>query len=375
MTAANSPLWEDDTWTPLAPLAGAVEADVCVVGLGGTGLTAVQEVLDRGLHVVGIDAGGVAGRAAGRNGGFLLAGLAAFHHHARGILGVDRARRLYECTIVQLDRMTAETPEAIRRVGSLRLATTPEEAVDCEAHCESLQEDGLPAERYRGAEGSGVLIPSDAAFNPLLRSRQLARQLTARGARLYEGVHALHVGAGAVETSVGTIRAGIIILAADGGLAALVPTLGGRVRPVRLQMLGTAPTEEVRIPRPVYARFGMEYWQQLEDGRITLGGYRDRGGDAEWTSDDTPTAVIQSALEQFLRGTLGVRAPITHRWAATVSYTRDGILPILEEIEPGVWAMGAYNGTGNLVGPLCARAAVEMAVTGRSELGELLGKP
>ncbi|HUG27698.1 MAG TPA: FAD-binding oxidoreductase [Gemmatimonadales bacterium] len=373
MTAGNSPLWEDDSWTPFAPLLGADEADVCVVGLGGAGLTAVQEALDRGLRVIGLDAGPVAGGAAGRNGGFLLAGLAEFHHNARGILGADRARRLYECTIEQIDRMARETPEAVRRVGSLRLATTRAEETDCLAHFEGLREDRLPAERYRGAEGVGLLIPSDAAFNPLLRCRLLARRLAARGARLHEGVPALQVGAGAVDTPVGTIRAGIIILAADGGLAALAPTLADRVRPVRLQMLGTAPTDEVRIPRPVYARFGMEYWQQLDDGRITLGGFRDRGGEAEWTCNATPTEPVQSALKSFLRDTLGVRAPITHRWAATVSYTRDGILPVLEQVEPGVWAMGAYNGTGNLVGPLCARAAVEMAVTGRSELGELLG--
>lgn len=373
MTADNSPLWDNNTWTPFAPLAGAAEADVCVVGLGGTGLAAVREALDRGLSVIGIDAGSVAGGAAGRNGGFLLAGLAEFHHNARRLLGSDRARRLYQCTIEQVDRIAEETPDAVRRVGSLRLATTPEEAADCRAHLASLLDDGLPAADYHGPEGTGLLIPTDAAFNPLLRCRLLARQLAGRGAHLHEGVPAIHVASGTVETPAGTIRAGLILLTADGGLAALAPVLEDRVRPVRLQMLGTAPTGEVRIPRPVYARYGMDYWQQLPDGRITLGGCRDIGGDAEWTTDATPTEAIQSALEGFLRTTLGVRAPITHRWAATVSYTREGILPVLGEIEPGVWAMGAYNGTGNLVGPLCARAAMEMAVAGRSELGELLG--
>jgi glycine/D-amino acid oxidase-like deaminating enzyme len=373
MTYRNTPIWDDARWTSLPLLPAAAEADVCVVGLGGTGLAAVKEALDRGLRVIGIDAGPVAGGAAGRNGGFLLAGLAEFHHNARRILGADRARRLYERTIDQVERITRETPEAVHRVGSLRLALTPAEEADCQAHYESLRQDGLPAERYRGAEGVGLLIPSDAAFNPLLRCRQLARQLVERGAHLHEAVAALHAGPGVVETPVGNIHAGIVLLAADGRLPALAPSLAQRVRPVRLQMLGTAPTDEVRIPRPVYARFGMEYWQQLEDGRITLGGFRDRGGDAEWTSDATPTEPVQSALEEFLRGTLGVQAPITHRWAATVTYTRDGILPVLEEVEPGVWAMGAYNGTGNLVGPLCARAAMELALDGRSELGELLG--
>lgn len=369
----NSPAWDSPGWTPLPPLTRPAAADVCVVGLGGTGLAAVREALGRGLSVVGIDAGAVAGGAAGRNGGFLLAGLAAFHHRARVVLGRDRARRLYECTIAELDRIAAETPAAVRRVGSLRLATTAEEWRDCEEHLAALREDGLPGASYLGPEGRGILIPTDAAFNPLQRCRETASRLLTSGARLHEHTAALAVEPGAVHTPAGTIRAGVILLASDGQLARLVPSLGSRVRPVRLQMLATAPAPEVAIKRPVYARFGMEYWQQLPDRRITLGGFRDLGGDDEWTDDPGPSERVQEALERFLRHTLGVHAGITHRWAATVSYTREGILPILEKAQPGVWAIGAYNGTGNLVGPLCARAALELAVEGRSEVGGLLG--
>ena len=35
-------------------------ADVCVIGLGGSGLTAIHALLDSGLDVVGLDAGAVA---------------------------------------------------------------------------------------------------------------------------------------------------------------------------------------------------------------------------------------------------------------------------------------------------------------------------
>lgn len=367
--------WESaGSIAPLAfpPLEGPIQADLCVVGLGGTGLAALREGLDRRLRVAGVDAGTVAGGAAGRNGGFLLAGLATFHHRARADLGAERAAALYRYTIAQLDRIHAETPDAVRRTGSLRIATTPEEAEDCRAHLDALRQDRLPGEWYEGPEGRGLLIPSDAAFQPLQRCRLLAGQLAARGARLYEGTPAHTVEPGVVHTPRGEIRAPLILLASDGGLARLAPPLAARIRPVRLQMLGTAPTEEVRLPRPVYARYGMEYWQQLPDGRVTLGGFRDQGGEAEYTDDPTPSAPVQQALERFLRGDLGIQAPITHRWAATVSYTRTGVLPILEEVDRGVWAMGGYNGTGNLVGPLCARAALERALEGRSELGELL---
>src|SRR5687768_6814373 len=91
----NTPVWDDGAWTPLPTLAGDVSADVCVVGLGGSGLTCVGELLRRGVDVVGIDAGEVAGGAAGRNGGFLLAGTYDFYHDAVQRHGHHRARHIY----------------------------------------------------------------------------------------------------------------------------------------------------------------------------------------------------------------------------------------------------------------------------------------
>jgi glycine/D-amino acid oxidase-like deaminating enzyme len=140
----------------------------------------------------------------------------------------------------------------------------------------------------------------------------------------------------------------------------LLPELAPRVRTARLQMLATAPTNEVRYPRPVYARWGYDFWQQLDDGTIALGGARDLGGDAEWTHDARPSAPVQAALESILRDGLGVRAPIVRRWAALVVYTGDG-LPLLTEARPGVWACGGYSGTGNVLGALCGRAAARFA--------------
>ena len=117
------------------------------------------------------------------------------------------------------------------------------------------------------------------------------------------------------------------------------------------------------LPRPVYHRWGYDYWQQLPDGRVAAGGCRDLAMDAEWTYDATPTAAIQEAITALLRDRVGARAPITHRWAALVSYSDDE-LPVLEPVRDGVWVAGAYSGTGNVLSSLCARAAV------RALLGE-----
>ena len=123
----TTPVWGDpgDAERP-GPLREAVAADICVVGLGGSGLAAVGAALDAGASVVGLDAGPIASGAAGRNGGFLLAGGARFHHDAVATWGEERAVGIYEESLRELDRLEAELGDPIvRRVGSLRIPASP----------------------------------------------------------------------------------------------------------------------------------------------------------------------------------------------------------------------------------------------------------
>lgn len=365
-------VWDDRSWRGLAALEGELDAEVCVVGLGGSGLACVRELQAHGAEVVGLDAGEVAGGAAGANGGFLLAGLAAFYHRAQARHGRERTRAIYRLTLEQLDRMQRETPELVRRVGSLRVAVDEREEDDCRLHLEALRRDGFAAEPYVGPEGRGILLPSDGAFDPLARCRTLAARALADGARLFERSPAVALDDDGVRTPHGRVRCRRWIVAVDGRLEALLPQLAGEVRTARLQMLATEPTDEVLLPRPVYARYGLEYWQQTPDGRLALGGRRDLGGDAEWTHASHPSRPVQEALERDLRERLGVRAAVTHRWAASVGYSRTG-LPLVRRLTDRSWAIGGYSGTGNVLGALCGRGVAQLALTGRSaELAPLL---
>lgn len=375
----NVPVWDSTDGMPVTRpsfprLTRSIEADVCIVGLGGSGLACITELLRAGVEpqrIVGLDAAAVGSGAAGRNGGFLLAGTAAFHHDAIGMFGHDRARRLYELTIAQIDEMAIETPDAVRRTGSLRIAASDDERLDCAAHLDALRADGFPGEWYDGPEGLGILVPTDCAFDPLRRVRTLACRVAAGGVRLFEGSPAVAIDGDGVATSEGRVRCEHVIVAADGRLGAIFPELRSRIRDVRLQMLATASTAEISLPRPVYARWGYDYWQQLPDGRLVLGGFRDQGGESEWTTDASPTDAVQDRLERFLREGLRVHAPITHRWAASVTYSGDG-LPVLGEVRPRLIAAGAYSGTGNVLGALCGRAAARLTLSERPEMVSLL---
>jgi gamma-glutamylputrescine oxidase len=362
----NIPIWDDAPCEPLPTLENDLETDICVIGLGGSGLGCIHRLLELGQRVVGLDAGAVAGGAAGRNGGFLLAGLAKFYHDAVSELGREHASAAYRRTMLEMDKMTAQTPSAIRRVGSLRIATDPTEFEDCRLQLAAMRADRLPAQWYSGAEGEGLLIETDGAFNPLSRCRILAKQAMVAGAQLFEHSSVTGFSGREVRTQNARILCKKVIVAVDGRLEVLLPELTNRVRTARLQMIATAPTNEVILPRPVYARWGYEYWQQLPNASISLGGFRDAALEGEWTTDNRPSEPIQGLLEAFMREKIGVRhAAITHRWAASVSYS-SGTLPVLAQVRENVWAIGGYSGTGNVVGALLGRVVAELAVSGDS---------
>ncbi|MGV9867208.1 NAD(P)/FAD-dependent oxidoreductase [Rhodococcus koreensis] len=371
--------WDDDpvvaAWAGLPRLESRVTADACVVGLGGSGLAAVEELTARGLTVVGLDSGRVASGAAGRNGGFLLGGPAAFLHSsvaAWGAASVD----LYRATLAELDHLADVLgTDVITRTGSIRLAGLPGDPVDdaeaaeraaeledCDTLAQALRDNAIAVEPYDGELGQGIFLPDDAATNPSRRALGLATILR-NSASLYENSPVTSLGPGVVHTGHGTVSAPVILVAVDGKLEQVLPELAGRVRTARLQMLGTAPGLPPRLPCPVYGRWGYDYAQQSADGRLLVGGGRDLFADAEWTSDTEPTRPVQSHIERVAERMAGRSVSVTRRWAASVGFTPDG-RPLCCEVRPGVFAVGGYNGTGNLVGPVAARAAVALALDG-----------
>ena len=360
--AAATPVWGDPAaWGNPTPLEGAADADVCVVGLGGSGLAAIGAALEAGASVVGIDSGPVAGGAAGRNGGFLLAGGALFHHAAVEAWGEERAVGIYRESLDEVDRLAAELGPIVRRVGSLRIPASEEEVEDCARQLAALERHQLPARAADGPTGAGVFIPGDGSIQPLERCRVLAGRAIEQGARLHCDTPAVALAGDRVTTPAGEVRSKAVVVCVDGWLERLLPELEGEVRSARLQMLATAPVAPGRIPCPVYDNWGYDYWQQLADGSVALGGGRGAYGETEWGHPADTGPEVQAWLDRLLRDRVGVEAPVTHRWAGVVAYTEDR-LPVLAEVRPGLVAVGAHSGHGNVLGSAAGRAAMAIAL-------------
>jgi gamma-glutamylputrescine oxidase len=136
-------------------------------------------------------------------------------------------------------------------------------------------------------------------------------------------------------------------------------------------MIATEPVRERLFECPHYGRHGFDYWQQLEDGRITAGGFRDVDMTSEFTADEVITPTIQEALEEFLSGIVGGPLEVTHRWAGIFGLVLD-FLPVVGPVpgQDGTWICGGYSGHGNVLGFMCGDL-VARAMMGeeRPELG------
>lgn len=377
--------WDADddvaAWPGFPTLDADRTADACVVGLGASGLAAAEELANRGLSVIGLDAGRVASGAAGRNGGFLLGGPAAFLHDAIARWGEQDAVALYRQTLAEIDRLIDSLgPDIVRRTGSLRLAGLPGEPAsaveaavrlheldDCAAHALALRTHGIAVEDYDGPLGQGIYLPDDAVMHPARRALAIA-QRTAVGAQLYEHSPVVELAGGCVRTERARVQAAIVIVAVDGRLELVLPSLAGRVRTARLQMLATEPLPAPRLPCPLYGRWGYDYAQQTTDGRLFVGGGRDLFAGQEWTAKTEPTQAVQAYLDRIAPRIAGGPVRVSHRWAASVGFTPDG-RPLCTRVDANTTAIGGYNGTGNLVGPIAARAAVALAVDGTAPPG------
>jgi gamma-glutamylputrescine oxidase len=339
--------------------------DVAVVGGGVTGFSCALTLAEAGLRVRLYEARAVASGASGRNGGFVLRGGGMPYDRARERLGAKTAARLWRLTERTLDRMEDLAGDALRRVGSLRLAADIKERAELHAEHEALRADGFavdwigePSGRLAGRYPGALLHPRDAALHPARWVRRLAARAADAGVEIREHERV---------TSLEELESDAAVVASDGYPSGLLGALDELVQPFRGQVVLTEPLTEQLYGRPHYARRGFDYWQQLADGRLVVGGRRDTDLEAEATSEETTTPEVQAALDGLVRELVGGRPAITHRWAGIFGMSPDE-LPLVGAVpgRDGVWVSRGYSGHGNVLGLACGDL-VAKAILGRRE--------
>lgn len=356
--------WQADApaSVPSQPLPAS--CDVAIVGGGIAGVSTAWWLheLDAGLDVVLVERASLAHGASGRNAGFLLQGTDADFARTAEERGREHARRLWQFTQENRDGLVealAGAEVGLEDSGSLTVAGDAAEDERLRTAAELLNDDGiaaayLPADATNRRLGStGFLGALHVASGAMMHPARVVRTLAARSeAHIVEGcaIRALEPAGGRVriETERGMLDAGHAVLALNAYLPTLVPALASFVRPVRAQMLATAPVA-MRLRESVYSHEGYYYLRQLPTGEVLLGGARHLHREAEVGYDDATTGALQADLETYLRDHFPdlAEASVARRWSGTMGFSADG-LPAFGPV-PGVpealW-VGGFTGHG-----------------------------
>ncbi|MFP3939179.1 MAG: NAD(P)/FAD-dependent oxidoreductase [Thermoanaerobaculia bacterium] len=369
-----------------------MEVGVAVVGGGIAGLSAAYWLARMGAEPLLLEAGALAGRASGRNAGFLLTGSPQPFLRLEEEIGPEAARAFWELTRENRELLRAEVLEPPGGEGRVECRFQPEgswlASVDgggagteeLRRSGERLAELGFEVEWREGPEverASGspriraaLHQPRDGGLDPVLLCRGLAATggfAVRTGAR----VHALEPRGDRVEVVAegGSVLAERVVVALNAYAPELLPDAARDVRPVRGQMLSTAPVERF-MTGVWYLDEGFQYVRQLDDGPVMVGGGR-RGAEAtEVGYAEHPTAGVQGNLERFAEETYPALDPasIDRRWAGVMAFTPDhmpraGDVP---ELPGAVYAAG-FNGHGMSLGFVTGRWLARRVVEGRGD--------
>ncbi|GGJ96793.1 NAD(P)/FAD-dependent oxidoreductase [Pseudomonas matsuisoli] len=374
------------------PLQGEINADVCIIGGGFSGLNSAIELAQRGFSVVLLEAHRIGWGASGRNGGQLIRGIGHDLEQFRRQIGIEGVQTL--------KRMGLEAVELVRR-------RVEDNGIDCDltwgycdlankpAHLQGFREDldnlkalgyrhelrvleahevheVIGSDRYVGGlidMGSGHLHP----LNLALGEAALAQSL---GVQLFEQTPATRIEYGArvtVHSERGAVRADTLIIACNAYLGDLQPELGGKVLPAGSYIIATEPLGEERarqlLPRNMAVcdqRVALDYFRLSADNRLLFGGACHYSGR---DPKDIAAYMRPKMLEVFPHLS---DARIDFQWGGMIGIGANR-LPQIGRLSahPNVYYAQAYSGHGvnatHLAGKLLAEAIAGQA-QGRFDL-------
>jgi glycine/D-amino acid oxidase-like deaminating enzyme len=383
--------WLDSLPDPLEPrpaLDGEAKFDIAIVGGGYTGLWTAYHLAraDPSLQVAVVEKEITGFGASGRNGGWCSGFFAAPKSQMASLYGRDAAVSMHRAVIDSVDEVGRTCREEaidahFHKGGSLGVAFNAAQKVRL---METVQEDEAfgfdpsdsrwlgPQElagrlRFQGALGA-VWTPHCARIHPARLVRGLAQAVERRGVKIFEQTPAIGLQAGSVRTPAGLIKAGVIVMAAE-GYGARIPGLRREIAPVYTYMVATEP-----LPDEFWDAAGWQgrecvsdgprsffYAQRTADDRIAIGGgaYSYPFGSRTSERFDAParaSAVLRQIIDRRWPAAAGAR--ITHRWGGAVGARRDWFPSV--GLKDGVAWAGGYVGDGVATSNLAGRTVADL---------------
>ena len=369
-------------------LAEDLNADVCVIGGGFTGVNTAIELAQRGLSVILLEARRIGWGASGRNGGQLIRGIG---HDVSGFarhVGEEGVRYLQRAGIDSValvgERIREHGIDCDLRWGFCELANTPAQFAAFQGEQQSLAALGyLPETRLVAAQdmaqvvgsklyAGGLVDMGSGHLHPLNLVLGEARVAEALGVRIFEQSPALQLSHGdtvQVRCASGTVRAASLVLACNAHLEELEPRLSGKVLPAGSYIIATEPLPaalaDELIPQNLALcdqKVGLDYYRLSADRRLLFGGACHYSG-----RDPLDIAAYMRPKMLKVFPQLATTA-IEFQWGGKIGITANRF-PQVGRLQqyPNVFYAQGYSGHGLNVTHWCARLLAEAIHTGHSQ--------
>jgi glycine/D-amino acid oxidase-like deaminating enzyme len=352
-------------------LAGDVQADVCVVGGGYTGLWTALRVreLEPSARVVLLEADVCGGGPSGRNGGMLLSWWSKFGT-LEAVCGTDEALRLAHASARAVAAIGAFCDEhgidaQYRRDGWLWSATSSPWIGAWRSTIDRLERLGVhPFRELEGEEVStrtgsprqlaAAFEETGAIVQPALLARGLRRVALERGVEVFERSPVVALERAGPRTRRGRVRADAVVLAL-GPWAIQLRGLGRALVVVSSDVIATSPVPD-RLEAIGWhdgvsvsdARARTEYYRPTRDGCVVFG---KGGGTLAFGSRIGPSfhgqpaqvAEVEAAFRRVYPALADV--PVDAAWTGPIDRSRTG-LPFFLRVRERVVAGAGYSGRG-----------------------------
>lgn len=352
--------------TDYPALAGAVQADVCVIGGGLAGLNTALGLIQRGRSATVVEAHRIGWGASGRNGGFVAKGYAASLEsikkkvglpHAQALVGLTKdARALIRKRTQDFDIPCGPLAPGVLTVSWRDDADAVKRAVDTlnddfDLGFQFWGRDKVRAQCVTDKYFDGIYAPDDFQFHPLTYVQGLARAITQGCGTIYERTKATRIEKIAgnrwrVHAHGGVIEADVIVMCCSIYIDGLEPRLRNAAFPVRTFVMVTEPlaAEDLRAslntPHAIYdMRFASDYYRVLPDRRVMWGGRVSIGKDPAHIAG----LLRDDMLEVYpqLRG----KVKTAYGWSGELCYAPHK-MPQIGKFADNYWYATAFGGHG-----------------------------
>ena len=376
---------------PFSPLDQPVEADVCVIGAGFTGLSAAIDLAEAGLKVVVLEASRVGFGASGRNGGQAGSGHRISQRALEKLVGPDDAHRLWdfaeEGKALLRQRVSDMAPEARYTPGIIHAMWTEagvaeeyEEADHLAQHygydqIGKLDADALKAHVISPKFKGGVIDNGAGHIHPLRYVHGLARAAGHAGVTIHEMSTVTRIDRGTkpvVHTTMGQVSCSHVVLACNAYLGGLNRKVAARVMPINSFMAATEPLGDRRadvLPGDAAvadSKWVVNYFRMSEDGRLLFGGSEGYG----YRFPPDIAAQVRVPLEELFPQLKGVQ--IDYAWGGSLAITMSR-LPYLARPEPNIWNASGFSGHGVVLTGITGRL-IARAIAGETEGFDLFAR-